>query len=156
MSLADRITQDMTAAMKARAELRLSTLRMVKTALKNREIERRHPLDDAEAQQVLTTLIKQREEAAAQFTAGGRQELADKEKAEIGIIEGYLPRALTGDEIEQGVRAAIAESGAQGPKDMGVAMKAAMARFQAAGQRADGKQVSEMVKRLLAAVPPAP
>lgn len=150
MGIADQISQDMTAAMKARVELRLSTLRMAKTAIKNREIERRRPLEDAEVQQVLSTLIKQREEAAVQFSAGRRQELADKEKAEIGILEAYLPRSLSAAEIEAVVRAAIAESGATGPKDMGTAMKTAMAKFQAAGQRADGKQVSETVKRLLA------
>ncbi len=149
MGLSERIQQDLVAAMRERAELRLSTLRMMKAAIKNREVEARRSLEEAEIQQVLGTLIKQREDAAAQFAAGGRAELAAKEKEEIGIIEGYLPRALSAEEIEATVRAAIAESGARSAQDMGKAMKAAMARFQAAQQRVDGKQVSEAVKRLL-------
>lgn len=149
MGLSERIQQDLVAAMRERAELRLSTLRMMKAAIKNREIEARRSLDEAETQQVLGTLIKQREDSAAQFLAGGRAELAAKEKEEIGIIEAYLPRALTAEEVEATVRAAIAECGANSAKDMGKAMKAAMARFQAAQQRVDGKQVSEAVKRLL-------
>ncbi|MGH9472052.1 MAG: GatB/YqeY domain-containing protein [Terriglobales bacterium] len=149
MSLAERITQDMTAAMKAREELKLSTLRMVKTAIKYREIERGHALDDNEVMQVLATQIKQREDSAAQFEQGGRPELAAKERAERAIIESYLPRALSTAEIEAAVRAAIAETGAREPKQMGAVMKAAMAKFQAAGQRADGKLVSETAKRLL-------
>lgn len=149
MSLSERIQQDMVAAMKARTELRLSTLRMMKTAVKNREIEHRRSLEDQEVQQVLATLIKQREDSASQFLAGGRAELAAKEKAEITIIEEYLPRSLSAAEIEATVRAAIAETGAASAKDMGMAMKAAMARFQAAQQRVEGKLVSETVKRLL-------
>lgn len=149
MSLAERITQDMTTAMKAREELKLSTLRMVKTAIKYREIERGHALDDNEVMQVLATQIKQREDSAAQFEQGGRPELAEKERAERVIIESYLPRALSSAEIEATVRAAIAETGAREPKQMGAVMKAAMAKFQAAGQRADGKLVSETAKRLL-------
>ncbi len=150
MGLVERIQQDMVAAMKARSELRLSTLRMAKAALKNREIELRHPLDDAEAQQVFASLLKQRDEAALQFAAGGRPELAAKEREEIAILESYLPRALSVAEIEAVVREAIAETGASSARDMGKAMKAAMARFQANQQRVDGKQVSESVKRLLA------
>lgn len=149
MSLAERITQDMTTAMKAREELKLSTLRMVKTAIKYREVERGHALDDNEVMQVLATQIKQREDSAAQFEQGGRPELAEKERAERVIIESYLPRALSSAEIEATVRAAIAETGAREPKQMGAVMKAAMAKFQAAGQRADGKLVSETAKRLL-------
>lgn len=149
MSLAERITQDMTTAMKAREELKLSTLRMVKTAIKYREVERGHALDDNEVMQVLATQIKQREDSAAQFEQGGRPELAEKERAERAIIESYLPRALSSAEIEATVRAAIAETGAREPKQMGAVMKAAMAKFQAAGQRADGKLVSETAKRLL-------
>lgn len=150
MTLAERISGDMTAAMKAREELRLSTLRMVKAAIKNREIERRQPLTDAEVMQVLATLIKQREDSATQFQQGGRPELAEKERKEIVIIEAYLPRTLAPEEIEAAVRAAIAETGATEAKQMGAVMKAAMAKFQAAQQRADGKLVSETVKRLLA------
>ncbi len=150
MGLTEQVQQDMVAAMKARSELRLSTLRMAKAALKNREIELRHPLDDAEAQQVFASLLKQRDEAALQFAAGGRPELAAKEREEIAILESYLPRALSVAEIEAVVREAIAETGASSARDMGKAMKAAMARFQANQQRVDGKQVSESVKRLLA------
>ncbi len=149
MSLTERISQDMIAALKARQELRLSTLRMAKTALKNREIEKRHPLDDAEAMQVLSMLIKQREDSASQFAQGGRHELAEKEKAEIVILNEYLPQALSADTIEAAVAAAISETGAQSAKDMGTVMKAVMAGFQASGARADGKLVSETVKRKL-------
>lgn len=149
MSLSERIQNDLVAAMRERSELRLSTLRMVKAALKNREVDLRRPLQETEAQQVLGTQIKQREDAAAQFEAGGRPELAAKEKAEIAIIESYLPRQLSAAEVETAVRAAIAGSGASGPKDMGTVMKATMAGFQSAQQRVDGKLVSETVKRLL-------
>jgi uncharacterized protein YqeY len=151
MSLIEQIQKDITAAMKARAEQRLSTLRMVKTALKNREIDKMAPLDDKEAQQVLSTLIKQRKESVEQFTKGGRQEMADKEAAEITLIEAYMPKAAGEDEITAGVKAVIAEMGSPTMKDMGTVMKNAMARFNAAGQRVDGKQVSEAVKRELAA-----
>ncbi len=111
MSLIEQIQKDITAAMKAREEQRLSTLRMVKTALKNREIDKMAPLDDKEAQQVLSTLIKQRKESVEQFTKGGRQEMADKEAAEITLIETYLPKAAGEDEIVAGVKAVIAEMG---------------------------------------------
>src|SRR5205823_4302883 len=130
-------------------EQRLSTLRMVKTALKNREIEKMAPLDDKESQQVLSTLIKQRKDSIEQFTKGGRQELADKEAAEIKLIETYLPRAAGEEEIVAGVKAVIAEMGSPTMKDMGSVMKNVMARFSAAGMRVDGKQVSEAVKREL-------
>lgn len=149
MALSEQIQTDMVAAMRERSELKLSTLRMVKSAFKLREVELRHPLQDAEAQQVLATLIKQRQDSAEQFEAGGRPELAAKEKAEITIIESYLPRQLPASEVEAAVRAAIASVGAKGPKDMGAVMKAAMAGFQAAQQRVDGKLVSDTVKRLL-------
>jgi uncharacterized protein len=150
MSLTEQIQKDITAAMKAREEHRLSTLRMVKTALKNREIEKMAPLDDKESQAVLTTLIKQRKESVEQFTKGGRQEMADKEAAEIVLIESYLPKAAGEAEIVAGVKAAIAEMGSPTMKDMGTVMKNAMARFSAAGMRVDGKMVSEAVKRELA------
>ena len=146
----DQIQKDITDAMKARDEQRLSTLRMVKTALKNREIDKMAPLDDAESQQVLSTLIKQRKDSIEQFTKGGRQEMADKEAAEIKIIEAYLPKAAGNDEIIAGVKAVIAEMGAPTMKDMGSVMKAAMARFAGAGMRVDGKVVSEAVKNELA------
>ncbi|MGB8597680.1 MAG: GatB/YqeY domain-containing protein [Candidatus Sulfotelmatobacter sp.] len=150
MSLIEQIQQDITAAMKARAEQRLSTLRMVKTALKNREIEKMAPLDEKESQAVLTTLIKQRKESVEQFIKGGRQEMADKEAAEIVLIESYLPKAAGEDEVVAGVKAVIAEMGSPTLKDMGAVMKNAMARFSGSGMRVDGKMVSEIVKRELA------
>jgi uncharacterized protein YqeY len=150
MSLIEQIQNDITAAMKAREEQRLSTLRMVKTALKNREIEKMAPLDDKESQAVLATLIKQRKESVEQFTKGGRQEMADKEAAEIVLIESYLPKAAAESEIVAGVKAVIAEMGSPTMKDMGTVMKNAMARFSGAGMRVDGKMVSEAVKQELA------
>ena len=150
MSLIEQIQKDITAAMKAREDQRLSTLRMVKTALKNREIEKMAPLDDKESQQVLSTLIKQRKESVEQFTRGGRQEMADKEAAEITLIEAYLPKAAGEEQIVAGVKAVIAEMGSPSMKDMGTVMKNVMARFAGAGLRVDGKVVSEAVKRELA------
>jgi uncharacterized protein YqeY len=150
MTLVEQIQKDITAAMKAREEQRLSTLRMVKSALHHRQIEKMAPLDDKESQAVLTTLIKQRKESVEQFTKGGRQEMADKEAAEIVLIETYLPKAAGEAEIVAGVKAAIAEVGTPTMKDMGTVMKNAMARFNAAGMRVDGKVVSEAVKRELA------
>ena len=147
MSLIDQIQKDITGAMKAREEHLLSTLRMVKTALKNREIDKMAPLDDKEAQQVLSTLIKQRKESVEQFTKGGRQEMADKEAAEIRQIEAYMPKSASEDQIVAGVKAVIAEMGSPTMKDMGTVMKNVMARFAAAGIRVDGKQVSDIVKR---------
>ncbi len=149
MALIEQIQKDITAAMKAREEQRLSTLRMVKTALKNREIEKMAPLDDKEAQQVLSTLIKQRKDSIEQFTKGGRQEMADKEAAEITLIESYMPKAAGEDEIVGGVKAVIAEMGSPTMKDMGTVMKNVMARFAVGGMRVDGRQVSEVVKREL-------
>jgi hypothetical protein len=151
MSLIEQIQKDITAAMKAREEHLLSTLRMVKTALKNREIDKMAPLDDKEAQQVLRTLIKQRKESVEQFTKGGRQEMADKEAAEIKLIEAYMPKAAGDDEIVAGVKAVIAEMGSPTMKDMGTVMKNVMARFAGAGVRVEGKQVSEAVRRELTA-----
>jgi len=150
MGLSDQIQKDITEAMKARQELRLSCLRMVKAALKNREIEKRGPLDDVESQQVLATLIKQRRDSIEQFGKAGRQELVDKETAEVGIIEAYMPKAAGEAEIQATVRAVIAEMGSPTIKDMGTVMKNVMAKFQAAGTRVEGKTVSEIVKRELA------
>ena len=150
MSLVEQIQKDITAAMKAREEQRLSTLRMVKSALKNREVDKMAPLDDKESQAVLATLIKQRKESVEQFTKGGRQEMADKEAAEIVLIESYLPKAAGEAEVVAGVKAVIAEMGSPTMKDMGTVMKNAMARFSGAGMRADGKVVSETVKKELA------
>lgn len=146
----ERIQNDITVAMKARDEHRLSTLRMVKTALKNREIEKMSPLDDKESQAVLTTLIKQRKDSVEQFTKGGRREMADKEAAEIVLIEGYMPKAAGEAEVVAGVKAVIAEMGSPTMKDMGTVMKNAMARFSGAGMRVDGKMVSDIVKQELA------
>jgi uncharacterized protein len=150
MSLIEQIQKDITSAMKAREEHRLSTLRMVKTALKNREIEKMAALDDQEARQVLTTLIKQRKDSVEQFTKGGRQAMADKETAEIALIETYLPKAAGQAEMVAGVKAVIAEMGSPTLKDMGTVMKNVMARFAAAGMRVDGKVVSEAVRGELA------
>jgi uncharacterized protein len=150
MNLSEQIQKDIVTAMKARDEHRLSTLRMVKTALKNREIEKMAPLDDKEGQQVLATLIKQRKDSVEQFTKGGRQEMADKEAAEITLIETYMPKAAGEDQIIAGVRAVIAEMGAPTMKEMGAVMKNVMARFAGDGIRVDGKIVSDAVKRELA------
>jgi uncharacterized protein len=151
MPLIDQIQKDIVAAMKAREEHRLSTLRMVKSALQLKGVEKMAPLDDQESQQVLSTLIKQRKDSVEQFTKGGRQEMADKEAAEIKLIETYLPKSADEEEIVAGVRAAILEmTGPLTMKDMGTVMKAAMARFSAAGLRVDGKVVSEAVKKELA------
>ena len=149
MSIPEQIQKDITAAMKARDEARLSALRMVKTALKNREIEKMAPLDDNESLKVLSTLIKQRKESVEQFRKGGRNEMADKEEAEITLIESYMPKAASEEQVVAGVRAVIAEMGAPTMKDMGTVMKNVMARFQGAGIRVDGKQVSDAVKREL-------
>jgi len=149
MTLTEQIQKDITDAMRARDELRLSTLRMVKSALKNREIEKMAPLDEKESQQILSTLIKQRKESVEQFSKGGRQELADKETAEIAIIEAYMPKAASEEQIVAGVKAVIAEMGSPTIKEMGAVMKNVMARFSGAGIRVDGKQVSEAVKKEL-------
>jgi uncharacterized protein len=151
MNIPEQINKDITGAMKARDEARLSTLRMVKTALKHKEVEKMSPLDEKEALQVLSTLIKQRKDSADQFRKGGREEMAKKEEAEIVLIETYMPKAAGEAEIDAGVKAVIAEMGAPTMKDMGAVMKNAMARFQAAGMRVDGKVVSETVKRELSA-----
>ncbi len=153
-SLIARIDHDIIAAMKARHGERTTTLRMVKSALRNKEIEKRQPLTESEAQQILTTLIKQRRDSIEQFTKGNRPELAAKEAGEITLIEAYMPKAAGEDEIRQHVQQAIAELSASGealgPKDMGTVMKAVQSRIQTAGVRADGRQVSEIVKSELA------
>ena len=150
MSLVEQIQKDIVIAMKARDEQRLSTLRMVKSALQLRQVEKMSPLDEKESQAVLSTLIKQRKESVEQFTKGGRQEMADKETAAIGLIESYMPKAAGEAEIVAGVKAVIAEMGSPTMKDMGTVMKNAMARFNGAGMRVDGKVVSEAVKKELA------
>lgn len=137
--------------MKARDEARLSVLRMAKSALKNKEIDKRAPLDEAEAAQVLRALVKQREDSVQQFDAAGRSELAQKERAEIAVLKAYLPQEASDAEIAAAVEQAVAETGASSPKDMGKAMKAALAALAAAGKPADGKKLSEAVKQRLSA-----
>ncbi|MCA1817619.1 MAG: GatB/YqeY domain-containing protein [Acidobacteria bacterium] len=147
MSLKDRIVTDLTAAMKAQDAPRLSTLRMIKAALQNREIEKGAPLTDEELTRLFQSLVKQRRDSVEQYEKGNRPELAAKERAEIAVIEGYLPQAATREEIEQAVAAAIQETGATSMKEMGAVMKATQARL--AGRAADGRTVSEIVKAKL-------
>lgn len=147
MRLRDKISDDLTAAMKARDAERLAVLRMMKTAVKNKEIDLRKELDDAQAVQVLLSLVKQRKDSVEQFTRGGRLDLADKESAEIKVIEEYLPQAVSDEEIEQIVRDVIAEAGTVSIKDMGKIMKACMERF--FGRPVDGARVSEVVRAKL-------
>jgi uncharacterized protein YqeY len=154
VSLVKQIDTDTITAMKAKDAERTGVLRMVKAAFKTKEIEKREPLTDAEAQQVLTTMIKQRRESIEQFEKGGRSDLAEKEAWEITVIEAYMPKAASEDEIRRLVEEAIADLAVSGddlgPKDMGTAMKAVQARIQQKGLRADGRLVSEMVKARLA------
>ena len=147
MTITERVQKDIVESMKSKQELRLSTLRMAKAALKNKEIDKRAPLDEKEEIAVLSTLIKQRKDSIEQFTKGNRPELAQKEADEITIIEGYMPKAVGEEEIVATVKAVIAEMGSPTMKDMGTVMKAAMARF--GGARVDGKLVSETVKKEL-------
>ena len=144
MSLSDTIQSDLVNAMRSRESLRLGTLRMVKTALKNKEIEKREPLSDGEIHAVLQTLVKQRRESADQFRKGDREEMAANEEAEIGFIELYLPAPATEEEIRLAIAAAISETGAVSPSDMGKVMKATKDRL--AGKTIDGKLVSARVK----------
>lgn len=147
MSLKERIVSDMTAAMRSREAVRLSTLRMVKAAVQNREIEKGGELTDEELTKLLQSLVKQRRDSVEQYEKAGRAELAEKERAEIIVIEEYLPRAATREEIERAVAEAVAETGASSLKEMGAVMKAALARL--AGRNADGRAVSEAVKSKL-------
>ena len=147
MSLEQTITNDIAAAMKAKDASRLSTLRMLKAALMNKGVEKNRALEAAEELQVVSSLVKQRRDAIEQFTAGGRADLADKERAEIGILETYLPAAVTPDELERAVAQAIADTGATSAKDMGKVMKATMPRL--AGLSVDGKVVSDAVRKRL-------
>ncbi len=149
MSLKQRIINDLTAAMKAKAAARLSTLRMVKAALMNREIEQGGELTDEELTKLLQSLVKQRRDSVEQYEKGGRADLAAKEQAEIGVIEAYLPQAATDEEIARAVAQVIAETGASSMRDMGAVMKATQARL--AGRSFDGRAISELVKARLAA-----
>lgn len=148
MALLDRVQKDMTEAMKARAEDRLSALRMIKTALKKTEVDSMKPLDERTEQQVLNTLIKQRREAADMFRKGGRPEQAEKEEAELRLIESYMPALATDEEIDAAIAAALEATGVTSAKQMGVVMKAVS--VQLAGKRADGKVLSDKVRARLA------
>ncbi len=147
MTIQERIQKEMTEAMRAGAQLRLDVLRMMKTAIRLKETEKRAALDEAECLQMLNTLIKQRKDSAEQFRKGGRVDLAEKEEKEILVIEEYMPAAPTEEELSAAVEAAIAETGATSLKQMGPVMKAAQARL--AGKRVDGKALSERVKARL-------
>jgi hypothetical protein len=148
MPIVEQVDKDLVAAMKAREELRLSVLRMAKAALMNKKIELGKALGDAEALAVLRTLIKQRHDSVEQFRKGGREDLAQKEEAEIKIIETYLPAGASEEEIDAAVAAAIQETGATSAKDLGKVMKAAMGKL--AGKNVDGKHVNEKVRAKLA------
>ena len=149
MTLVERITQDLTAAMKAQDAPRTSTLRMAKAAIMNKQIDKHGALDDAEAVRVLQGLVKQREDSAEQYAKGGRPELADKERAEIVVLNAYLPAEVTDEEVSAAVEKAVAETGATSPKDMGKVMKAAMAALATGGKSVDGRRVNEAAKKRL-------
>ena len=147
MALLEQIQKDMVSAMKAKDVARLGTVRMIKTALKKQEVDSMKPLDEAAEMQILNTLIKQRRESADLFRKGNRPELAEKEEAELKLIETYMPASASEAELSAAVQAALAETGATGPKQMGAVMKAAQSRL--GGKRVDGKLLSEMVKTAL-------
>jgi hypothetical protein len=147
MPLVDDVGVAIAEAMRQRATVRLSALRMLKAAFMNKSIEKKHDLDDAEARQVVAALVKQRKDSIEQFTKGGRQDLADKEAAEIVVLEAYLPAAVDPAAVDAAVIAAVAETGATSPKDMGRVMKAVMTKL--AGQNVDGKAVNELVRKHL-------
>jgi uncharacterized protein YqeY len=147
MPLLDRIQKDMVEAMKAKDEARLSTVRMIKSALKKQEVDTMKTLDEAAEMQVLNTLLKQRRESAEMFRKGGRNDLAEKEEAELKTIESYMPASASEDEVAAAIEAAVAETGASSAKQMGLVMKAAQARL--AGKRVDGKALSDKVRERL-------
>jgi len=147
MSLRDRLTEDLKLAMKARDQLRMDVIRMIKAAVLNKEVEMKKDLDDAEMSRIMTTMIKQRKESVEQYEKGQRAELAAKERQEISIIESYLPKALSADELERIVETVLRETGAGSAKDMGAVMKTVMTRL--AGQPVDGKHVSDLVRSKL-------
>ena len=147
MPLLDRVQKDMTAAMKAKEDARLNALRMIKAALKKHEIDSMKPLDEATELQVLKSLIKQRTDAAEMYRKGGRPEQAEKEEAEIKLIETYMPAAATEEDIDAAIAAALAETGVTSLKQMGVVMKAAQVKL--AGKRVDGKMLSDKVRSRL-------
>ena len=152
MALIDDVQHAMVDAMRKKETVRLSALRMLKAALMNRDVEKGRALDDAEARQVVTALVKQRKDSIEQFTKGGRQDLAEKEAAEIEVLESYLPAAADPAVVERAVEHAIAETGATSSKDMGRVMKAAMAKL--AGQTVDGRAVNDLVRQRLAPASP--
>jgi uncharacterized protein len=147
MSLHDRLTEDLKLAMKARDQLRMDVIRMIKAAVMNKELEIKKDLDDAEMSRVMTTMIKQRRESIEQFEKGQRVELADKERQEIAILESYLPQALSPEQLSAIVDSVIRDTGARSLKEMGLVMKAVMVRV--AGQPVDGKQISDLVRSKL-------
>ena len=147
MTFIERISQDIANAMRAKEPVRLGALRMAKAALMNQEVQKGRPLDEAESQQVMTSLIKQRRDSIEQFRKGGRDDLADKEAAEITTLESYLPPPIDAAGLERLVDEVVSELGASGPKDLGRVMKAVMPKL--AGQAVDGKTVTELVKRRL-------
>ena len=149
MSLNNKVAADITAAMKAKDAARLSALRMLKAAIMNKGVEKGRDLEDAEIMQVVSSLVKQRRDSIEQFSKAGRTDLVDKETGEVAVLEAYLPPAVTAEEIDAAVTAAIAETGASSPKDMGKVMKAVMPKL--AGKNADGKVVNEAVRRKLGA-----
>jgi uncharacterized protein len=149
MTLVERLNQDLTAAMKARDAARTSTLRMAKAAIMNKEIDKKGALDDGEALKLLQGLVKQREDAADQYQKANRPELAEKEQAEIVILKSYLPAEVTDAEVAAAVDKAVSETGASSLKDMGKAMKAALAALAASGKAVDGRRVNEAVKKKL-------
>lgn len=147
MSLNEQVAADLTAAMKAKDAARLSALRMLKAAVMNKEVEKGRTLEDAEVQQVIASLVKQRRDSIEQFEKAGRTDLVEKETGEVRILEHYLPPAVSQEEIDAAVAAAIAETGASSLKDMGKVMKAVMPKL--AGKNVDGKAVNEAVRRTL-------
>ncbi|HLW98927.1 MAG TPA: GatB/YqeY domain-containing protein [Candidatus Acidoferrales bacterium] len=147
MTLVERIQKDLVDAMKAKDELRLSVLRMVKSAMKNKEIEKIRPLEEAESLQILQTLVKQRRESVEMFTKGGRNDLAEKETREIAIIETYLPAAAGAEDMDRAIEAAITETGATSAKQMGAVVKAARAKLE--GKTVDGKALSDRIRARL-------
>jgi uncharacterized protein YqeY len=149
MALSDKVNSDITTAMKAKDPARLSALRMMKAAIMNKGVEKGRDLEDAEVLQVVASLVKQRRDSIDQFSKAGRTDLVDKETAEITVLEAYLPPAASPEEIDAAVAAAVAETGAASPRDMGKVMKAVMPKL--AGKNADGKTVNEAVRRKLGA-----
>ncbi len=146
-ALVEQVTKDIATAMRGKELVALSALRMLKAALMNKEVERGRDLDDTEARHVVGALVKQRRDSIEQFRAGGREELAEREQAEIHVLERYLPPAASGVDIDRAIEDAIAETGATSAKDMGRVMKSVMARL--ASVSADGRQVSDAVKKRL-------